>query len=327
MTRTLAAVAAALACLATALTGQSEGATLGDPMAFGAFPGAATTSSTQTFESQAGRSMAYIRVYDRWDDTFPSSNTTWMKTTGHSLFLSIKTRLKSGTNLSWAAIGAAQRGDPLYADMQRWATQIKAYGLPMYVTFNHEPDTANSQGSGTPAEYIAAYRNFVTVMQAENVTNATWAWTTAARNYGSGKPARYAPNYYPGDAWVDVLAIDAYNMYCRTKSGAWANPWRSLATILTPFMNFAAQHPGKPLVMAEFGTAEDPANPRAKAGWIADAQQMFKQPGYERFAAVSYWNTTSHNYANCDFKITSSTASLDAFKAMAADPFYAGAVD
>jgi beta-mannanase len=164
-------------------------------------------------------------------------------------------------------------------------------------------------------------------MRAQGVANAKWAWTTAARNYGSGKPAQYAPNYYPGDEWVDVIAIDAYNMYCKTKTGAWANPWRSLQTIITPFMNFAAQHPGIPLVMAEFGTAEDPANPSAKANWITDARQMFKQPGYERFEAVAYWNTTSHNYANCDFKITSSTASLNAFRAMAADPFYSGQVN
>jgi hypothetical protein len=43
----------------------------------------------------------------------------------HSLFLSIKTRLRKGTNLSWAAIGAVQPGDPLYVDMQHWASAIK----------------------------------------------------------------------------------------------------------------------------------------------------------------------------------------------------------
>jgi len=77
--------------------------------------------------------------------------------------------------------------------------------------------------------------------------------------------------------------------------------------------------------MAEFGSAEDPANP-SKANWIADAQQMFKQSGYERFEAASYWNATSHNYVNCDFKITSSTNALTAFKTMANDPFYSGQV-
>lgn len=326
MKRQLIAAITSLALGQLALTSApANAADVLDPMAFGAFPGVATQTSTQSFESTVGRSLAYVRVYDRWNDTFPNTQTSWMKSTGHSLFLSIKTRLKSGTNLSWQGIADAQPGSALYADMVHWASQIKAYGLPIYVTFNHEPDTANSQASGTPAAYIAAYRKFVTVMRAENVTNAKWAWTAAARNF-DGTTKQYAPSYYPGDAWVDVIAIDAYNMYCQTKSGSWANPWRSLAQILAPFMAFANQHPGPALVVAEFGSAEDPADPSAKANWINDAGQLFKSPGYERFEAVSYWNTTSHNYVNCDFKVTSSTASLDAFKAMANDPFYAGTV-
>jgi hypothetical protein len=322
----IAIVMSSLAVLAGLSIAPTEAASGTDPMALGVFPAAATKAAVQAFEASAGRQMAYIRVYDRWNDTFPDSNTTWMKSTGHSLFLSIKTRLKSGTNLSWQAIADAQPGSSLYIDMQRWATQIKAYQLPIYVTFNHEPDTSNSQASGTPAAYIAAYRKFVTVMRAEGVSNASWAWTTAARNYGSGKPARYAPNYYPGDAYVDVIAIDAYNIYCKTKSGGWSNPWRSLETIIAPFMAFAAQHPGPTLVVAEFGSSEDPADPNAKAGWITAAEQLFKQPGYERFEAISYWNTTSHTYANCDFKIASSAASQTAFNALAADPFYSGSV-
>jgi hypothetical protein len=99
-----------------------------------------------------------------------------------------------------------------------------------------------------------------------------------------------------------------------------------LATLLDPFMTFVAGHPGPDLVLAEWGSAEDPANAQRKAQWIADAQAMFKQPAYERFVGISYWNQLSHNYAGCDFKITSSPASLNAFKAMANDPFYSGTV-
>ncbi len=324
MSQRLAVAAVALGLMVAPVAAQ--GASVTSPMAFGVFPTTATKTATQAFETTAGRQMAFIRVYDRWDDTFPDANTTWMQSTGHSLFLSIKTRTKAGVNLSWQAIADAQPGDPLYVDMQRWAAQIKSYGTEIYVTFNHEPDTTHSQASGTPAAYIAAYQKFVTVMRAEGVTNAKWAWTTAARNYGLGKPAQYAPNYYPGDAYIDVMAIDAYNIYCKTKTGTWANPWRSLETIITPFMQFAALHPGPALMVAEFGTSEDPANPTAKADWITAADQLFKQPGYERFEAVAYWNTTSHTYANCDFKIGSSPASQAAFNAMAADPFYSGTV-
>jgi hypothetical protein len=116
------------------------------------------------------------------------------------------------------------------------------------------------------------------------------------------------------------------NMYCQTKTGQWASPWRCLGQILVPFMTFAAQHPGKPLVVAEFASSENPADPSAKANLIADAEQLFKQPALRRFEAVSYWNTVSKNYVNCDFTVTTSAASLSAYQAMAADTLYSGQV-
>lgn len=325
--RAMIAVTAMLVLAGMAVT-PTQAATDTDPMAFGMFAGNTKKAAIQTLETSVARPYAYIRVYRSWDDAFPDTDITWMKSTGHSLFLSIKARLKSGSNVSWQAIADAQPGSSLYTTMVRWATAIKDYGLPVYVAFNHEPDTSNSQRSGTAAQFIAAWRKFITVMQAEGVDNAHFAWTTAVRNYSvSPTSVKYAPKYYPGDQWTEIIAVDAYNMYCRKKNGSFANPWRSLAQLLDPFMAFVAQHPGIPLVLAEWGTPEDPANASRKAQWINAAREMFKQPAYSRFEAISYWNQLSHNYDNCDFRVTSSSASLSAFKAMANDPFYSGVVD
>jgi hypothetical protein len=322
-------VALVSVCLLVASLGASptQAATADDPMAFGFFAGGTTPSKVQAVETAMGRQGAYLRVYRSWDDAFPDSDVTWMQSTGHSILVSIKARLKSGTNVSWQAIADSQPGSSLYQNMVRWATAIKAYGRPIMVTFNHEPDTSNSQKSGTPDQFIAAWRKFITVMNAENVTNARYTWIVAVRNFSiSPTNRKYAPKYYPGDTWVDNIAVDAFNIYCRTKSGSFANPWRSLATLLDPFMQFVAAHPGPNLVVAEWGSSEDPDNPGRKAQWIADAQTMFKQAAYSRFIAISYWNSTSHNYQNCDFKITSSASATNAFKTMANDPFYSGAI-
>ena len=128
--------------------------------------------------------------------------------------------------------------------MVRWADAIKAYGVPLFLSFNHEPETSVSHGSGTPAEYVLAWRAFVDLFRARGVTNATFAWTTAVRNYSAAPTSnKYAPRYYPGDAWVDVLAVDAYNMYCLKKNGTYSRPWRSLEELLAPFMTFAGDAP------------------------------------------------------------------------------------
>lgn len=315
-----------VALVLTVASAQPAGAQ-GGPIKLGiaqaASGGLSKVEAIQKVEADAGRQFAVARVYARWTDSFPDSTANWLKSTGHMMFLSIKTRRGDGSYVPWAAIAAARPGDALYADMVRWADAIKAYGVPMYLSFNHEPETSVSFVSGSAAEYIAAWRAFVGVFRDRGVTNVTWAWTTAVRNFSQSPTSRkYAPAYYPGDDWVNVLAVDAYNMYCLRKDGRYANPWRSLATLLAPFMTFAAQHPAEDLVVAEFGSPEDPASPGRKATWIDDARLLFQQPAYARVVAVSYWNQLSHNYNGCDFRITTSQSSLDAFRRLASDPYY-----
>ncbi len=304
----------------------STSATAG-PIQLGAaqasYAGTTKKEAIQNLESAVGRHLAVVRVYDRWTYTFPDSTDTWLKSSSHMLFLSVKTRRADGSYVKWADIAAAQPGDRLYSDMVRWADAIKAYAVPIYVAFNHEPETSVSQPSGTPSEYIAAWRAFVGVFRNRGVTNARFAWTTAVRNFSaSPTSSKYAPRYFPGDSWVDYLAVDAYNMFCLRKDGTFSRPWRSLQELLSPFMQFAAQHPTPGLITAEFGTPEDPADPTRKATWIDQARALFQQPAYARFSAVSYWNQLSHNFDGCDFRVTSSSAALDAFKRMGSDPYY-----
>lgn len=303
-------------------------AAVGGPIQFGAAQaataGASKIEAVQALETVAGRQLAVVRVYDRWNSAFPDATATWLKSTGHTMFLSIKTQRANGQTVRWADVAAAKAGDPLYTDMVRWADGIKAYAAPLYLTFNHEPETSVSHPSGSPAQFIAAWRAFVDLFRARGVTNAEFAWTTAVRNYSAAPTSyKYAPSYYPGDTWVDFLAIDAYNMYCLTKNGTFSRPWRSLEQLLDPFMQFAAQHPDRGLLVAEFGTPEDPAQSLRKSQWIDQARLLFQQPAYSRFRAVSYWNQLSHNFEGCDFRVTSSAAARNAFTAMAQDPYYA----
>jgi hypothetical protein len=111
LARALAGLAIAFVALAVSLpTTPTDAATAAAPMAFGIFASSTKTSSVQTVESQVARSFAYIRVYRRWNDTFPDTDISWMKSTGHSLFLSIKP-MKDGANVSCQAIADSQLED------------------------------------------------------------------------------------------------------------------------------------------------------------------------------------------------------------------------
>lgn len=301
------------------------------PIVFGAAQAAAGGGTPQEavtrLESSIGRRLAVVRIYQSWESEFPNPYLLWLRNTGHSVFLSIRPKRADGTAVQWAQIAGARPGSRLYAEMYQWAQSIKAFPGRMYLAFHHEPETTASDAYGTPAQFVAAWRRFVTVMKSAGVRNADFAWTVAQTNFFvPPTDERYAPRFYPGDAYVDDIAVDAYNMYCRRRDGHYQRPWRSMREVLAPLMPFARAHPGPGLMIAEWGSPEDPNVPGRKAAWIAEARQLFKEPGYRRFKAVLYWNQLSSNFANCDFRVSTSQSALDAFAAIANDPYYSAAV-
>ena len=321
-------VCLALAGNALALSGQSP-ASASRTLVFGAaqaaYPGASQEQALTALQSSVGRSLAAVRVYDDWDTAFPNPYTSWLHKTGHAIVLSVRPKLTDGTVIPWASIARAKPGDPLFADMLRWAAGVKQFGGHVYLVFHHEPETLGSAGYGTPADFVAAWRTWVGVMRGAGVINAEYVWTVAESNFFvAPTDSRYAPRYYPGDSLVDDIAVDAYNMYCLRTDGRYQQPWRSLQAVLAPLLAFAALHRAPGLLLAEWASPEDPRTPGRKAQWLVAARQLLKQPAYSRLKAVLYWNQLSPSFPNCDFRVTSSASSLAAFTAMANDPFYSG---
>jgi hypothetical protein len=268
-------------------------------------------------ERTSGRHLDVVREFLNWDSPFPASFDTWLRDTDHTLILSVKSHTSRGT-LRWADIAAAQPGSTLYNQIQGWADRIKAYGVPIYFAFNHEPESSASSDMGTPADFMAAWRKIHDVFVADGVTNVKFIWIMTAYSFQVGPQAgNYAPKYYPGDAYVDAMGIDAYNWYtCHSGS---PNPWKSLEQIIKPFRDFGAAHPDKELWLTEWASTEDSAKPTRKAQFISDAQALFKRPDYAQFQGISYFDKVQ---GTCKWVTDSSSASLAAFATMATDPFY-----
>ncbi len=295
------------------------------PILFGAYPSPHGTESPQTatlnLEASLGRTLGAVRVYDRWDSVFPDSYTTWLRDTGHTVFLSVKSKLGNGSLLTWRAVADALPGSATYNQIVGWANAVKAFGGPLYFTYNHEPEAGASAGLGTSADYIDAWRAVVTVFRAQGVTNAQFLWITTDYAY-SVQDKRSAPLWYPGDAYVDAIGADAYNWYnCRPGIN---NAWASLQAIIEPMRQFGLLHPTKPLMLPEWASEDDPATPGRKASWIADAQALFAQPGWQQFTAILWFDHQDVNNPGCTWFANSSPASLAALAAMGADPLYGG---
>lgn len=273
-----------------------------------------TVAKVQAYESRTHHLVPEVRLYYRWDQPFPDATAAWARANGRVVFMSVFPHRQNGTAVPWSSIASAQPGSALHNQMQTWAAAIQNFGVPVYFTFNHEPEAGASGGLGSAADYRAAWQRFITVLREEGVTNAQYVFVATAYGFGRGR----AQPYYPGDAFVDAIGADAYNWYtCRNGI---SNPWFSMKELVDRMMPFAAQHPDKPLMLPEFGTTEDPAAPDRKAQWYAEAQQLFKSPPYDRFVLLNEFDTLRA----CAFRPDSSARSLAAFEAWLDDPYYSG---
>lgn len=329
MRKTFLHVAVALVCASATALGSSPGPAAGSPdgMKFGAYTqprsGESSQSAVLRGEATAGRKYDVVREFLNWDSPFPSSFDNWLKDTGRTLLLSVKSRRVSGSTILWQSIIDAQPGSALYTDIERWADRMKAYGVPVYFTFNHEPESSASRSMGEAPQFIAAWRKIHDIFVARSVTNVKFNWIMTDYAFWVGEDARNnGPDWYPGDPYVDSMGIDAYNWYhCRTGINT---AWKSLEQIVRPFRDFGALHPDKELWLTEWASTEDPENATRKAQWYAGAQALFKRSDYAQFRGISYFDTKGQGV--CQWYPDSSPTSAAAFRTMATDPFYNGGI-
>jgi hypothetical protein len=290
---------------------------------FGAAPpgsGNARWTGLLDMESQIGRQLDYVRVFELWNSTYPTSFHTSLTSSDRIMLLSVRSKRTNGTVIPWRDIATMAPGSTLSNELNTWIDRMKAIGKPVWFTFNHEPEIAGNVANGTDADYIAAWRRVVSEFRARGATNVKFVWIVTG--YAFELPStdrRYAPQWYPGDDYVDILATDTYN-WSTCRAGVY-NSWRTFASVPAGLKAFGALHPSKQLLLSEWASAEQGGD---KAAWIDDARALFKQPGYEQFLGLSYFNKPDGTFPDCQWPISSSPAATAAFIRMAHDPFYGG---
>jgi hypothetical protein len=215
----------------------------------------------------------------------------------------------------WDEIAAGDHDDEVDAVAQR----IKEFGSPVYLSFHAEPEFNGASGPfGTESDFRAVWRHLVTRFEELEVTNVNWvlvmmSWTFDPRS------GRVPEAYWPGADVVDAVGVDGYNWYGCSGGN---QPWTAFGSIFQAPHDWIAER-GKPMVLGEWGSVEHPANPAAKAEWIAEAATWIKL--HPNVKVVSYFHSHDVNPANnrdCDWTLDSSAQSMAAFRSMVADPYF-----
>jgi beta-mannanase len=204
------------------------------------------------------------------------------------------------------------------AYIRDWAAGAREWGKPLFLRFGHEMNGSwypwsEGRNGNAPGEFARAWRHVRDLFASVGATNVTWVWSPNVVYPGSTPLA----GLYPGDAYVDWVAMDGYNFGVGPVR---QDGWRSFAEAFgATYRSLEALAPSKPMMVAEVGSSEHGGS---KAAWIADALGPRLSADFPRIRALVWFDW---NAEGMDWVIESSPAARGAFAdAIRSDRFVDG---
>lgn len=213
---------------------------------------------------------------------------------------------------------AAGAFDPFIA---RAAREARAFGRPLLVRLAHEMNGPwTSWGAGVngnaPVDYVAMWRHIVSIFRVEGADNVRWVWSPNVYGAGAsptGASALPFRPFYPGDRWVDFVALDGYNWGVLNGSG-----WESFSDIFKDSYDALVALTAKPVIIAETASAEQGGS---KAAWIRKIPSALRVQ-MPKIRALVWFDRDKET----DWRVNSSPFSSRAFRVITRDPLFAGGV-
>lgn len=264
-------------------------------------------------EQEAQTNFTLMHTYHQNDQLFPNTMEREMA------FASGKNRVllinwKPATDMTWAAVARGQAD----ARIDRLANYIRtSFPYPFFLAIWHEPenDVNQTTGSGmTASDYAAMFRHVVLRLRADGATKPVIVMNYMGFDNWALKS--WFPQLWPGDDVVDWIAIDPYGS---GESGTYqSGDFNTLVNRkITGFPGYytwaTTNHPGKPIMLAEWGVSEGTNNPSGKAAYFDSVSQYL--PNYPAIKSLVYFDQNNPTDPVAATTTPDSSAqSLDAFR-------------
>jgi len=282
----------------------------------GPFTGLTPQVALQGFEQTIGRPVDIFHYYHSSPELFP---TAWEKQIamgepGKHRMLLLNWKPEMGR--TWAQVAA---GDPTVdGQIDKLAAYINTnFPYKFFLTIHHEPENevVETAGSGmTAADYRAMFRHVALRLRADGVDNAIIVETFMAWDGWGTQP--WFNDLYAGDDVVQWIAGDPYIKADPTtgyKTKDFATLVNHASGSWPGFYTWATSlHPGKPLMLAEWGVFEYPTDPSLKAKILSTVGQQIGQ--FPAIKALVYFN--SPNAPKGDTRVDSSSLSLPVYQGL-----------
>jgi hypothetical protein len=173
-----------------------------------------TSSQVTTFESQANKKVGALLLYlgwysGAWGDV--QRQLSVVDPMGIKLMVTWEPNLKNGGDPLTAILSGSQN-----AIIDDFANKSKAWGKPFFLRFGHEMNGnwyawSGARTGNDPQRYIDAWRYVRNRFEVAGNTNAVWVWSPNADSVPA-EGWNDIDNYYPGDSYVDWVAVDFYGL-------------------------------------------------------------------------------------------------------------------
>ena len=291
---------------------------------FGAFvkplDGQTPEQAFQGLETLTGHTMQVEHFYYQGTQMFPAQwqidlanqpdahrviLANWMPEQGHT----------------WAQVAAG--ASDAYID--REAAYLKAnFTQKFYLVIHHEPEDEVNEttGSGfTALDYAAMYRHVETRLETDGITNAVYVMNyMGAQTYGVRS---WFPQLWPGDKYVDWIAFDRYATatlggqkgdFSTMVNLHWGDgPWHG------SYRWALANHPGKPIMLAEWGVGEKAGVPLWKKEFFKTTSDNLR--GLPHLKLICYFDSPDPDNGG-DVRPNTTQASLQGWQGMDAEPMF-----
>lgn len=247
----------------------------------------------ELLEGMASKGVTPIITWDPWDPRLPAADPS---------------------QAQFAFSNILQGDFDAYIDS--WAEGLAAFGEPVYVRFatemngNWQPWSVGQNGT-TAEVYVDTWRYVHDRFSDAGVDNVRWVWNPNANWYDD--PGMLS-QLYPGDAYVDWVALDGFNW---GTSYYWADCscssfWQTFADVFGSSYDEVASITDKPIMIAETASAEEGGD---KAAWIRETIEEMPER-FPQVRALIWFNLDKET----DWRVESSPASLRAFVEVARSP-------
>jgi hypothetical protein len=275
-------------------------------------------------QSRLGRKLAIVRLYYTLGQHYGLISMRQVMSAGGTVLASLDVSPTRGP--SYAAITAGRDDKEILGWLKAVEHEAVTHHLStVYVSFQHEANSAPKQQLGTPAQFVAAWDHVHRLAAKAHLNVSTggrlrWVLILMRYSYLSQRPpwARknaMARDYWPGVHNVDVIAADGYNRGgCRLHRRVTRRPSLPSVTpgsIFDPVLAWARRHGNLPVFLSEWASATFSAVPGWQARYISQMKSyLLANP---QIRAVMYWD---QRYGPCRYSVAGNGKSLAALAAM-----------